>query len=65
MTQYLEDYKALLKRLSTIADEISYNVMVPFGSKAFFPGQLRHTNEGVYVLTFFLKLNLILITLQF
>jgi unconventional prefoldin RPB5 interactor 1 len=46
MTKYLEDYKVLSKQLTTIADKISYDVMVPFGPKAFFPGKLRHTNEG-------------------
>eukprot|EP00301_Raphidiophrys_heterophryoidea_P021352 c5809_g1_i1.p1 GENE.c5809_g1_i1~~c5809_g1_i1.p1 ORF type:complete len:476 (-),score=99.95 c5809_g1_i1:25-1419(-) len=31
--------------LSTLPSRISHEIMVPFGSKAFFPGRLVHTNE--------------------
>ena len=33
--------------LKTLPDKVSYPVMVPFGSVAFFPGRLIHTNECV------------------
>ena len=53
MTKFLEDYKVLSKQLTTIADKISHDVMVPFGPKAFLPGKLRHTNEGSHFKTLF------------
>ncbi|KAG7522359.1 hypothetical protein JOB18_020507 [Solea senegalensis] len=39
------DYEALNDRLKTLPDQLSYDIMVPFGSLAFMPGKLVHTNE--------------------
>uniref|UniRef100_A0A3P8VGU2 URI1 prefoldin like chaperone n=1 Tax=Cynoglossus semilaevis TaxID=244447 RepID=A0A3P8VGU2_CYNSE len=40
-----DDYEALNERLETLPDQLSYDVMVPFGPLAFMPGKLVHTNE--------------------
>ncbi|XP_072374247.1 unconventional prefoldin RPB5 interactor 1 isoform X1 [Scyliorhinus torazame] len=45
-----DDYEALQSRLKTLPDKVSYDVMVPFGSLAFMPGQLIHTNEVTVLL---------------
>ncbi|KAI8336316.1 hypothetical protein BC941DRAFT_428889 [Chlamydoabsidia padenii] len=42
---YKEEYEALGKQLETLADETSRPAMIPFGSLAFMPGKLIHTNE--------------------
>lgn len=39
------DYEALNDRLKTLPDQLSYDIMVPFGPLAFMPGKLVHTNE--------------------
>nr|XP_020495438.1 unconventional prefoldin RPB5 interactor 1 [Labrus bergylta] len=39
------DYEALNERLQTLPDQLSYDIMVPFGPLAFMPGKLVHTNE--------------------
>ncbi|XP_031139002.1 unconventional prefoldin RPB5 interactor 1 [Sander lucioperca] len=39
------DYEALNERLKTLPDQLSYDIMVPFGPLAFMPGKLVHTNE--------------------
>ncbi|XP_054475891.1 unconventional prefoldin RPB5 interactor 1 [Anoplopoma fimbria] len=39
------DYEALNDRLQTLPDQLSYDIMVPFGPLAFMPGKLVHTNE--------------------
>ncbi|GAA6101878.1 unconventional prefoldin RPB5 interactor 1 isoform X1 [Tachysurus ichikawai] len=39
------DYENLQERLITLPDKLSYDIMVPFGSLAFMPGKLVHTNE--------------------
>ncbi|CAB1322967.1 unnamed protein product [Coregonus sp. 'balchen'] len=39
------DYEALEDRLKTLPDQVSYDIMVPFGPLAFMPGKLVHTNE--------------------
>ena len=45
------DYLDLKQKLSTIADKTTHQVMVPFGGKkAFFEGQLVHTNEVMVLL---------------
>ncbi|XP_028815142.1 unconventional prefoldin RPB5 interactor 1 [Denticeps clupeoides] len=44
------DYDALQERLHTLPDELSYDVMVPFGPLAFMPGKLVHTNEVTVLL---------------
>ncbi|XP_045893321.1 unconventional prefoldin RPB5 interactor 1 isoform X2 [Micropterus dolomieu] len=41
----LGDYEALNDRLETLPDQLSYDIMVPFGPLAFMPGKLVHTNE--------------------
>lgn len=44
------DYDALNDRLKTLPDQLSYDIMVPFGSLAFMPGKLVHTNEVTVLL---------------
>uniref|UniRef100_A0A3B3ZBZ7 Uncharacterized protein n=1 Tax=Periophthalmus magnuspinnatus TaxID=409849 RepID=A0A3B3ZBZ7_9GOBI len=44
------DYEALNDRLKTLPDQLSYDVMVPFGPLAFMPGKLVHTNEVTVLL---------------
>uniref|UniRef100_A0A7N5ZZ98 Protein phosphatase 1 regulatory subunit 19 n=1 Tax=Anabas testudineus TaxID=64144 RepID=A0A7N5ZZ98_ANATE len=44
------DYEALNDRLQTLPDQLSYDIMVPFGSLAFMPGKLVHTNEVTVLL---------------
>ena len=45
------DYFDLKQKLSTIADKTTHQVMIPFGGKkAFFEGQLVHTNEIMVLL---------------
>jgi len=44
------DYHTLQKRLETLPDNISEDVMVPVGKVAFFPGKLIHTNEVMVLL---------------
>ncbi|XP_073328185.1 unconventional prefoldin RPB5 interactor 1 [Pagrus major] len=39
------DYEALSDRLETLPEQLSYDIMVPFGPLAFMPGKLVHTNE--------------------
>ncbi|XP_030281675.1 unconventional prefoldin RPB5 interactor 1 [Sparus aurata] len=39
------DYEALNDRLETLPEQLSYDIMVPFGPLAFMPGKLVHTNE--------------------
>ncbi|XP_067124541.1 unconventional prefoldin RPB5 interactor 1-like isoform X1 [Centruroides vittatus] len=43
--KFKSDYENLKNRLETLADKISYDVMVPLGPLAFMPGKLVHTNE--------------------
>ncbi|XP_029909921.1 unconventional prefoldin RPB5 interactor 1 [Myripristis murdjan] len=44
------DYEALADRLKTLPDQLSYDIMVPFGPLAFMPGKLVHTNEVTVLL---------------
>ncbi|XP_037538684.1 unconventional prefoldin RPB5 interactor 1 [Nematolebias whitei] len=44
------DYEALNDRLETLPDQLSYDIMVPFGPLAFMPGKLVHTNEVTVLL---------------
>ncbi|XP_038161503.1 unconventional prefoldin RPB5 interactor 1 [Cyprinodon tularosa] len=46
----LDDYEALRDRLRTLPDQLCYDIMVPFGSLAFMPGKLVHTNEVTVLL---------------
>ncbi|XP_021430108.2 unconventional prefoldin RPB5 interactor 1 [Oncorhynchus mykiss] len=39
------DYETLEDRLKTLPDQVSYDIMVPFGPLAFMAGKLVHTNE--------------------
>lgn len=48
--QFERDYKHLHDRLSTIADKVTHEVMVPLNSMAFMPGHLIHTNEVLVLL---------------
>ncbi|XP_069561347.1 unconventional prefoldin RPB5 interactor 1 [Brachyistius frenatus] len=44
------DYEALNDRLKTLPDQLSYDIMVPFGPLAFMPGKMVHTNEVTVLL---------------
>ncbi|XP_070687593.1 unconventional prefoldin RPB5 interactor 1 [Pempheris klunzingeri] len=44
-TKVSGDYEALRERLQTLPDQLSYDIMVPFGPLAFMPGKLVRTNE--------------------
>ncbi|GAB1599015.1 unconventional prefoldin RPB5 interactor-like [Argonauta hians] len=44
------DYEILSRRLVTLPDKTTHEVMVPIGQKAFMPGQLVHTNEILVLL---------------
>ncbi|KAM4618338.1 unconventional prefoldin RPB5 interactor 1 isoform 2-T3 [Polymixia lowei] len=44
------DYEALDDRLKSLPDQLSYDIMVPFGPLAFMPGSLVHTNEVTVLL---------------
>lgn len=43
--KYKQDYEKLEELLKTLPHKTSHEVMVPFGSVAFMPGKLIHTNE--------------------
>ncbi|XP_063053290.1 unconventional prefoldin RPB5 interactor 1 [Engraulis encrasicolus] len=45
-----KDYDCLQERLKTLPDQLSYDIMVPFGPLAFMPGKLVHTNEVTVLL---------------
>lgn len=47
---FRSDYEALKERLTTLPDKTTHDVMVPFGSLAFMPGKLVHTNEILVLL---------------
>lgn len=49
--KFKKDYEVLKDRLETLPEKISHDVMVPFGSHAFMPGQLIHTNEIMALLS--------------
>ncbi|KAK3086125.1 hypothetical protein FSP39_013907, partial [Pinctada imbricata] len=48
--KFKSDYKALQERLLSLPDKMKHEVMVPFGSVAFMPGELVHTNEILVLL---------------
>ena len=48
--KFRDDYITLKSQLAVIANRLTHPVMVPFGPKAFFPGQLKHTNEILVLL---------------
>lgn len=56
----LKCQQELQDMLSTLPDKVSYPVMVPFGSVAYFPGRLIHTNECMVDLGTFRRTHLVL-----
>ncbi|KAJ1970603.1 uri1, prefoldin-like chaperone, partial [Dimargaris verticillata] len=48
--QYLSEYRAVDQALATLPLETSYDAFIPFGSLAFMPGRLIHTNEVLVLL---------------
>lgn len=50
LTKFKDDYLHLQKRLRTLPDKTSHEVMVPIGPLAFMPGHLIHTNEILVLL---------------
>ncbi|KAL3858598.1 hypothetical protein ACJMK2_008869 [Sinanodonta woodiana] len=48
--KFRSDYVAVRKLLNTLPDKITHDIMVPFGSLAFMPGRLVHTNEILVLL---------------
>lgn len=50
LNSFVADNSALTKLVRQLPDEISHDIMVPFGSAAFFPGRLIHTNEFLVLL---------------
>lgn len=49
-TKFRDDYVALQKKLIELPDRVSHDVNVPFGSLAFMPGRMIHTNEIMVLL---------------
>ncbi|XP_010923721.1 uncharacterized protein [Elaeis guineensis] len=47
---FLSDNSALIHLVRKLPDELSHDIMVPFGSAAFSPGRLIHTNEFLVLL---------------
>ncbi|XP_073124744.1 uncharacterized protein [Henckelia pumila] len=47
---FINDNVNLINLVQKLPDEISHNIMVPFGKAAFFPGRLIHTNEFLVLL---------------
>ncbi|XP_064102806.1 unconventional prefoldin RPB5 interactor-like isoform X2 [Macrobrachium nipponense] len=50
LRKFKDDYLHLQKRLRTLPDKTSHEVMVPIGPLAFMPGRLIHTNEILVLL---------------
>uniref|UniRef100_K3XII2 Uncharacterized protein n=1 Tax=Setaria italica TaxID=4555 RepID=K3XII2_SETIT len=47
---FVADNAALVSLVNRLPDELSHEIMVPFGGAAFFPGRLIHTNELMVLL---------------
>ncbi|RLN23617.1 hypothetical protein C2845_PM07G33570 [Panicum miliaceum] len=47
---FVADNAALVSLVNRLPDELSHEIMVPFGGAAFFPGRLIHTNELLVLL---------------
>lgn len=47
---FAADNAALVSLVNRLPDELSHDIMVPFGGAAFFPGRLIHTNELLVLL---------------
>lgn len=45
-----EDYEKLKTTLKKLPEELTHDIMVPMGKKAFMPGKLVHTNEILVLL---------------
>lgn len=50
LKEFIEDNRKLMKLVQKLPDEVSYNIMAPFGKAAFFPGRMIHTNELLVLL---------------
>ncbi|XP_078448037.1 prefoldin chaperone subunit family protein isoform X1 [Wolffia australiana] len=50
LSQFSSENKNLINLAQSLPDELSHEIMVPFGKAAFFPGRLIHTNEFVVFL---------------
>ncbi|KAI0530658.1 hypothetical protein KFK09_000205 [Dendrobium nobile] len=50
LREFISDNSALIHQVRKLPDELSHDIMVPFGSAAFFPGRLIHTNEFLVLL---------------
>ncbi|XP_011626664.1 RNA polymerase II subunit 5-mediating protein homolog isoform X1 [Amborella trichopoda] len=47
---FISENSSLMNLVQRLPDEISHEIMVPFGKVAFFPGRLIHTNEFLVLL---------------
>ncbi|KAK8962193.1 hypothetical protein KSP40_PGU022583 [Platanthera guangdongensis] len=50
VSDFIADNSALIHHVQKLPDELSHDIMVPFGGAAFFPGRLIHTNEFMVLL---------------
>lgn len=50
LKEFIDDNRKLMKLVQKLPDELSHNIMVPFGKAAFFPGRMIHTNELLVLL---------------
>ncbi|KAH9326166.1 hypothetical protein KI387_006344, partial [Taxus chinensis] len=50
LEEFVQDNRKLMKLVQKLPDEMSHDIMVPFGKAAFFPGRMIHTNEFVVLL---------------
>ncbi|XP_031493996.1 uncharacterized protein LOC116260060 [Nymphaea colorata] len=50
LNAFIADNNALKKVVQKLPDELSHDIMVPFGKAAFFPGKIVHTNEFMVLL---------------
>ncbi|XP_073000341.1 uncharacterized protein [Typha latifolia] len=50
LRDFVSDNAALISLVQNLPDELSHEIMVPFGGAAFFPGRLIHTNEFLVLL---------------
>ncbi|XP_015953729.1 uncharacterized protein LOC107478108 [Arachis duranensis] len=47
---FIDDNNNLINLVHKLPEELSHDIMVPFGKAAFFPGRLIHTNEFLVLL---------------
>ncbi|EFJ20364.1 hypothetical protein SELMODRAFT_418202 [Selaginella moellendorffii] len=50
LQSFADDNRAIHKLVQELPHNVAYNIMVPFGKAAFFPGKLVHTNEMLVLL---------------